>query len=151
MSSTHHTYCRLCEVGCGLVAEVEEGRITRLRPDTEHPVTAGFACNKGLLSLDVHHDPARLDQPLRRSADGSFGTETWDEALDDIATRLGAIIAEHGPAAVAVYLGNPTAFNATAGPATGLFLLQLGSDRLFTAASQDCANKFAIGELLWGS
>lgn len=151
MSSTHHTYCRLCEVGCGLVAEVEEGRITRLRPDTEHPVTAGFACNKGLLSLDVHHDPARLDQPLRRSADGSFGAETWDEALDDIATRLGAIIAEHGPAAVAVYLGNPTAFNATAGPATGLFLLQLGSDRLFTAASQDCANKFAIGELLWGS
>ena len=52
---------------------------------------------------------------------------------------------------MALYLGNPVAFNAAAGPAGGLFLMQLGSDRLFSAGTQDCSNKFAVGELLWGS
>jgi anaerobic selenocysteine-containing dehydrogenase len=151
VTTARPTYCRLCEVGCGLVAEVEGGRIVRLRPDKDHPVSGGFACNKGLLSLDVHHDPARVSVPQRRTADGTFVDETWDDALDDIATRLAAVIEEHGPSSVAMYLGNPTAFNAIAGPAAGLFLLQVGSDRIFTAGSQDCANKFAVGELLWGS
>ena len=152
MTTTRTTYCRLCEVGCGLVAEIDDaGSISRLRPDKEHPVTAGFACNKGLLALDVHHDPARVDHPLRRTDDGTFVEQSWDDALDDIATRLTTIIAEHGPGAVAFYLGNPTAFNATAGPAGGLFALQLGTDRVFTAGSQDCSNKFAVSEMLWGS
>ncbi len=152
MTTVHSTYCRLCEAGCGLVAELDDdGRLTRLRPDKDHPVTAGFACNKGLLAAEIHHDPARLDRPQSRQDDGSFAEESWDDALDDIATRLRAIIAEHGPRSVAMYLGNPTAFNATAGPSAGLFLLQLGSDRIFTAGSQDCSNKFAIGEMLWGS
>lgn len=152
MSTTRTTYCRLCEVGCGLVAELDDdGAITRLRPDKDHPVTAGFACNKGLLALEVHRDPARVDRPQSRRTDGSFADATWDDALDDIATRLRAIIEEHGPTSVAMYLGNPTAFNATAGPSAAFFLFQLGSDRIFTAGSQDCSNKFAIGEMLWDS
>ena len=152
MSTTRRTFCRLCEVGCGLVAEIDDdGSISRLRPDKDHPVTAGFACNKGLLSREIHHDPDRVGHPQQRQPDGTFVDVAWDDALDDIASRLQAIIDEHGPSAVALYLGNPTAFNATAGPAGGLFLLQLGSDRIFTAGSQDCSNKFAIGEMLWGS
>ncbi len=129
----------------------DDGRVERLRPDKDHPVTRGFACNKGLLATEIHRDPARVDRPQRRHPDGTRADVEWDDALDDIAARLAAIVDEHGPSAVALYLGNPTAFNATAGPAAGLFLLQVGSDRLFTAGPQDCANKFAIGELLWGS
>ena len=152
MSVARRTYCRLCEVGCGLVAELDDdGRIARLRPDRDHPVTAGFACNKGLLAREIHHDPDRVDRPQQRRPDGTRSEVGWDDALDAIAARLEAVIDDHGPSAVALYLGNPTAFNATAGPAAGLFLLQLGSDRLFSAGPQDCANKFAIGEMLWGS
>lgn len=152
MTATHRTYCRLCEAGCGLVVDLDdEGRVGRVRPDRDHPVTQGFACNKGLLAKEVHHDPARVDRPQRRDDDGTWSSVGWDDALDEIAARLRAVIDEHGPSAVAMYLGNPTAFNATAGPAAGVFLLQLGSDRVFTAGAQDCANKFAIGELLWGS
>ena len=152
MAATTKTYCRLCEVGCGLVAEIgDDGRVERLRPDRDHPVTRGFACNKGLLATEIHRDPARVDRPQHRRTDGTRTDVSWDDALDDIAARLTAVVDEHGPSAVALYLGNPTAFNATAGPAAGLFLMQVGSDRLFTAGPQDCANKFAIGELLWGS
>ncbi len=149
--TTHRTFCRLCEVGCGIVVQVDDGAVVKVRPDADHPVTKGFACNKGLLATEIHQDPDRLDRPMRRAADGGWSAVSWDEALDDIATRLRAVVDEHGPEAVAIYLGNPTAFNATAGVAAGLFLRLLGSDRLFSAGTQDCANKFAVGELLWGS
>ncbi len=152
MSSTGRTYCRLCEAGCGVTVEVDDhGTVQRVRPDRDHPVTKGFACNKGLLATEVHLDPDRVDRPQQRGPDGAFADVGWDDALDDIARRLRSILDQHGPSALAMYFGNPTAFNATAGPAAGAFVLQLGSDRVFTAGSQDCANKFAIGELLWGS
>jgi anaerobic selenocysteine-containing dehydrogenase len=145
------SYCRLCEAGCGIVVDVaDDGTIEKVRPDNEHPVTAGFACNKGLLCGEIHHDPHRLDQPQRRTADG-FTTASWEEANQDIADRVNAIIAEHGPNAVAGYIGNPAAFNATAGPALALFIAMFGSTSLFTTGSQDCSNKFAVAEMLWGS
>jgi len=152
MTTRHRTYCRLCEVGCGLVLDVAaDGRtIEKVRPDHDHPVTAGFACNKGLLTGEIHHDPHRLDRPQRRVGD-RFVDATWDEALEDISTRVAALIEDHGASAIAGYIGNPAAFNATAGPALALYLAMAGSTTLFTTGTQDCANKFAIGELLWGS
>lgn len=61
-----HTFCRLCEVMCGLVVTVADGEITKVRADANHPVSKGFACSKGPLSLDVHRDPDRLNYPLRK-------------------------------------------------------------------------------------
>lgn len=143
------TFCRLCEVGCGLVATVEDGRLTRLRPDHDHPVTKGFACSKGVRVADLHHDSDRLRQPQQRVGD-SFVPVTWDDAIAGIASKLEAIIAEHGARSVGVYLGNPTAFNALAS-ATGMyFAAALGSDRMFSAVTQDCSNKLAVAELLYG-
>jgi anaerobic selenocysteine-containing dehydrogenase len=149
--STQRTFCRLCEVGCGLVAEVVDGRIERLRPDHEHPATAGFACKKGLVALDVHRDPDRLDVPLARQADGGFLPVGWDDALAGIGARLRAIVEESGPSAVAVYVGNPTAFNASSQVGMGLFMLGLGGGRMFSSGTQDCSNKFAVAEVLYGS
>ena len=145
------TFCRLCEVNCGLEAVVDEGgRLADLRPDRAHPVTAGFACHKGLLAREIHHDPDRLDHPQRR-IDGGFERTSWDEALPAIASRLERLLAEHGPRSVALYMGNPSAFNAVGSMATGLFAASLGIERLFNAGTQDCANKFVIGEILYGS
>ena len=150
-TTRHRSYCRLCEAGCGIVVDVaDDGTIEKVRPDNDHPVTAGFACNKGLLCGEIHHDPHRLNQPQRRTADG-FTTASWDDANRDIADRVNAIIAEHGPNAIAGYIGNPAAFNATAGPALALFIAMFGSTSLFTTGSQDCSNKFAVAEMMWGS
>ncbi|HKY15048.1 MAG TPA: molybdopterin-dependent oxidoreductase [Microthrixaceae bacterium] len=144
------TFCRLCEVNCGLVATTTDGRLTSVRPDKGHPVTAGYACKKGLLAVDVQNDPDRLDRPQIRTADG-FESVGWDRAIEVVAQRLRAIIDESGPSSVALYLGNPNAFNASAALASGMFLTMLGSDRLFSAATQDCSNKFAVSEILYGS
>ena len=48
----------------------DAGKLVRLTPDREHPVTAGFACHKGLLAKDLHHDPDRLNFPHRRGEHG---------------------------------------------------------------------------------
>jgi anaerobic selenocysteine-containing dehydrogenase len=154
VTTTTRTFCRLCEVGCGLVAHVDDaGSLVDLRPDHEHPVTQGFACSNGLVAADVHRDPARLRHPQRRDAEqagNAFVDITWDEATEEIATQLRALVDEHGPRAVGLYLGNPNAFNAMAGAGCIQFIRTLGSDRVFSSASQDCSNKYATAELLYG-
>jgi anaerobic selenocysteine-containing dehydrogenase len=145
------TFCRLCEVNCGLEAYVDEqGRLSELKPDREHPVSRGFACHKGLLAREIHHDPDRLNHPQRRGANG-FERATWDEAFSTISSRLQSILDQHGPRSIALYIGNPSAFNALGSLSAGLFASSLGVERLFNAGTQDCANKFAVSELLYGS
>jgi formate dehydrogenase len=90
------TYCRICEMLCGMVATVEDGAITKLRPDRDHPISKGFACPKGIAMLEVHNDPDRVLHPLRRNATGGFEQVSWAEALSDISRRLSAIKDQHG-------------------------------------------------------
>src|SRR6187551_2975724 len=120
------TFCRVCEPSCGLVADVEEGRLVDLKADFDHPVTKGYACHKGIATLDINHDPDRLSVPASRSSDGEWRAMTWEDATEEIATRLRAITDEHGSEAVAMYTGNPLAFNALASMGTGALAAGLG-------------------------
>jgi len=145
------TFCRVCEPACGLVASIENGELVALAPDRAHPVTQGFACNKGIAGLEIHRDPDRVGRPLKRQDDGSFAPLAWEDALREIAERLRAISDESGPDAIAAYVGNPSGFNALAGPAIGSFFSQLGTRRMFSSGTQDCMNKFAASEEVFGS
>ncbi|MFN8642591.1 MAG: molybdopterin-dependent oxidoreductase [Candidatus Binatia bacterium] len=145
------TFCRVCEPACGLVATVEDGRLAAVRPDRDHPISRGWACNKGLATFDVHHDPDRLDRPLKRVAPGRFEPIGWDQAMAEIADRLRAIRAARGDQATALYSGNPTAFNALAGVGLRPFVAGLGTRQLYSSGTQDCSNKFAASEAVYGS
>lgn len=145
------TFCRICEPSCGLVADVDEGRLVRLTPDRTHPVTEGFSCHKGLAAVDLHHDADRLDAPQLRAADGSWRTVSWDDAMADTARRLRSVIDTHGANAVAAYVGNPMAFNALGTLHVGTLLRALGVRRTFSSGTQDCANKFVASEAVFGS
>ncbi|MBI5616216.1 MAG: molybdopterin-dependent oxidoreductase [Gammaproteobacteria bacterium] len=145
------TFCRVCEPACGLVATVEDGELVKLEPDKSHPVTKGYACHKGLFGIDIHRDPDRLNHPQRRAADGSYERVSWDEALGDIAARLNAIRAVHGPEAIAGYLGNPGEYNSQLPEAWLAFFNQLGTRRVFNVNPQDCSNKFAAAVEVYGS
>jgi anaerobic selenocysteine-containing dehydrogenase len=145
------TFCRVCEPACGLVATVSEGTLRKLLPDRAHPVTKGFACNKGLAGVEIHLDPDRLAHPLRRNADGKREHIGWDAAIAEIAAQVRGIIDRNGAQAVSAYIGNPTAFNTLAGPAAGAFFAQLGVRRQFSSGTQDCANKFAGSEAVFGT
>jgi formate dehydrogenase len=152
MSPTERiTYCRICEPLCGMVATVEDGRVTKLRPDAEHPLSRGFACPKGIAMTEIQNDPERLLHPQRRRPDGSFERISWQTALDEIGERLGAIRSEHGGGSIGWYMGNPGAFSYSHPLWVKGFVDALGSQHYYTASSQDVSNRFAASSLLYGS
>ena len=81
--------------------------------------TKGFVCHKGIFGRDIHHDPDRVNQPLRRNAAGEFEPISWDTAIDEITTRLKAILDANGVGALGCYNGNPLAFNSLFGVGFG--------------------------------
>jgi anaerobic selenocysteine-containing dehydrogenase len=146
------TFCRICEPLCGLVATVEDGRLTKLRPDRDHPLSRGYACPKGIAMTDVQNDPDRVIHPLKRvGAPGEFERVSWQEAMDDIGRRLERVVRERGPSAVGWYMGNPGAFSYSHALWVKGFLDALGTPHYYTAGSQDVNNRFAASALLYGS
>src|SRR4051794_23446442 len=145
------TFCRICEAHCGMVATVEHGRVTQLRPDPDHPLSSGYACPKGIAMTDVQNDPDRVLHPLRKTASGEFEPVTWEVALADICTRLRAVRDEHGAKSIGWYMGNPGAFSYSHTLWVKGFLDGLGSPHYYTAGSQDVNNRFAASAMLNGS
>jgi anaerobic selenocysteine-containing dehydrogenase len=145
------TYCRVCEPLCGMVATVSDGELVKVRPDSEHPLSKGFACPKGIAMAEVQNDPDRVLHPLRRRADGSFERVTWQAALDEIGERLRRVIEAGGGEAVGWYMGNPGAFSYSHPLWVKGFLDALGSPHSYTASSQDVSNRFAASAFLYGS
>ena len=153
---TVSTFCRVCEPSCGLLAEVDNNTIQRLQPDKTHPVSQGFACHKGVNYLAIHQDPDRLDTPLQRlgsrqPGEGQWQSQDWDSSLAAVGSKLNAIRDQYGPDAIAGYIGNPTAFNALGSQGIGDFFMGIGSRRIFNSGTQDCSNKFAAGEAVFGT
>ncbi|OBI71004.1 formate dehydrogenase [Mycobacterium sp. E740] len=133
-----------------MIATVEDGRLVALRPDKNHPLSAGFACQKGIAFTEVVNDPDRVTRPLRRGPAG-FEEVAWDEAMADIAARLSAILRRHGSGAVGWYMGNPGAFSYAHTFAALLFMKGLGRHgHYFTASSQDTNSRLIASQLLYG-
>jgi anaerobic selenocysteine-containing dehydrogenase len=153
---TAHTFCRICEPNCPLLAEIDDaGKITKLIPDVGHP-SGSTACHKGLSFIDVHNDPDRANWPQRRlnprsEARGEFVQTAWNSALSDIGKKLNAIREKHGANAIAVYHGNPIAFDSTAAMSYEPFLDAIGTGMRFSGGTQDMQNKTTGAAYLYGS
>src|SRR5580658_5979007 len=109
-----------CPDACGVLITIEDGRATRIQGDPEHPVTRGFLCAKVAKYLDRVYSPERVLYPMRRvrpkgaslregraatpvAPEEAFQRVSWDEALDEIARRFHAIVAEYGPESILPY------------------------------------------------
>jgi anaerobic selenocysteine-containing dehydrogenase len=117
---------------CSLIAQVEDGKIVRVKGDPDHPYTAGFACGKVNRDADLVNSPERIKTPLKRigaKGSGQFKPITWDEALDEIAAKWQAIIKESGPLAVLGYAYSAHQGLMNRGLVNGLFHA-LGASRL---------------------
>jgi formate dehydrogenase len=146
---TRTTFCRLCEATCGLQVSVSDDSIVSVDPDPDNALSRGFMCIKGKNSYRIVDDPARVLTPLHR-AGKNWSTASWETALADIGARLSGIKAAHGPDAIGLYIGNPTAMSTTAAYAASGFLRSLGSMRQYSAMSLDNMNKFVVAELMLG-
>jgi anaerobic selenocysteine-containing dehydrogenase len=145
-----------------------------VRDGRDHPLSSGFACQKGIAFTEVQNDPDRVTTPLRRKLDGRFEPVGWDEAMSDIARRLAEIHREHGSGGIGWYFGNPGAFSYSHTLWVSVFMAALGLNlfpglppalraggaptaparrraHLFSAASQDVNNRFVASQLLYGN
>jgi anaerobic selenocysteine-containing dehydrogenase len=108
VTETRHSVCALdCPDACSLLIDIDKtGHGSRLRGNPAHPVTRGFLCGKVARYLEREYAPARLLHPLRRTGakgEGRFIRISWDEALDEIASRLTSVSNQSGPESILPY------------------------------------------------
>jgi len=94
--------CRFCGVGCGVMVEVENGRIVGVTGDKLNPVNKGLLCIKGYSLPGILYGKDRLTSPMIRK-NGKLEKASWEEALSLIASKFKENIDKHGPSSVAMY------------------------------------------------
>ncbi|MEM7246171.1 MAG: molybdopterin dinucleotide binding domain-containing protein [Acidobacteriota bacterium] len=104
--------CFNCESACGLLAFVDEetGEIRRFEGNPVHPGSRGRTCAKGPATINQVHDPERILKPLRRvgrRGEGRFEEATWEEALEDIGSRIRRAFDEERHGEVVYHVGRP--------------------------------------------
>ncbi|MDE0546896.1 bifunctional nitrate reductase/sulfite reductase flavoprotein subunit alpha [Microbacterium sp. C7(2022)] len=116
-TTTVRGVCSYCGVGCGMsVTSSSEGgvrTVTRTVGDPEHPANHGRLCTKGATHVEVMAAPGRLTSAhVRPARHAEPEPVSLDDAVTDAATRLRAIIDEHGPDAVALYVSGQMSIEA---------------------------------------
>jgi thiosulfate reductase/polysulfide reductase chain A len=100
------SYCELCFWGCGVLAHVKDGRVTKITGNPEHPLSRGMLCPRGAGATGLLYDPDRLKKPLVRRAqrgEDVFEEVSWDAALNEVAARLEDVERRHGREALALF------------------------------------------------
>ncbi len=148
MAETRHTFCRICEASCSLVASVEDGVVAELRPNQDHIGTQGFACIKGLNQHKLYDSPDRLRHPLKR-AGSDWHAISWTQALKEIGEKVRELRGEE-PDSLAMYVGTAAGFSTLHPIFAQGFMQGIGTKNLFSSASQDCAHRFAMASEMYG-
>ena len=102
------TTCNFCQIGCGVLAYVEDGKVVRVEGDPASPLNKGILCPKGLATIEYVYHPDRLQHPLKRVGEGGEGKWqqiSWDEALSTIAAKFSELKDKYGAESVAFSVG----------------------------------------------
>ncbi len=136
-----------CPDSCGVLVTVETAgdgseRAVKLQGDPTHPVTRGFLCGKVTKFLDRVYAPDRLLYPMRRRPGvrkgplvhgreaEAFERISWNEALEQISTRLTALAREYGPESILPYSYAGTIGQLGYGSMDRRFFHRLGASQL---------------------
>ncbi|HTA51043.1 MAG TPA: molybdopterin-dependent oxidoreductase, partial [Verrucomicrobiae bacterium] len=148
MKKVVHAACpHDCPDACGVLITVEDGRATRIQGDPGHPVTRGFLCAKVAKYLDRVYSQDRVLYPMRRVAakgiaagaasagEGAGTTQvwqriSWDEAIDEIASRFRGVISKFGSEAILPYSYGGTLGALNGGSMDRRFFNRLGASEL---------------------
>ena len=142
------TICPLCPNHDGIVATVQDGKITKFTGDREHPISRGYICNKGSHAWNTIYQPNRFKHPLLRI--GSDWKEiAWEEALDIAADRLAEIKNRFGPLSFC----SAQCYPLPEGIAMSLFTRSLGSPNQMhnldlCQGTHDIADMVTFGHIL---
>ena len=101
--------CDHCSVGCGVIAEIQNGVWVGQEPDYESPLNLGAHCPKGASVRDFGFGSRRVKFPMKL-VNGSWKRLSWDLAINEIGDRLLKIRQESGPDAL-FFCGSSKASN----------------------------------------
>jgi formate dehydrogenase len=143
------TACILCECNCGVVVQVEDRKLVKIRGDKDHPASHGYTCNKALRLDHYQNSGNRLTSPLRRRPDGSYEEIDWDTAITEIAEGFARVRDEHGGDKV-FYYGGGGQGNHLGGAYSGAFLKAIGSRYRSNALAQEKTGEHWVDAHLYG-
>lgn len=85
------SHCKICTSQCGIVVDRDGDRIVKVKGDPDHPLSKGYTCPKGRALGKLHHHSDAIVRPLMRR-NGALVPVDWESCLDDLASRLKAIV-----------------------------------------------------------
>lgn len=132
----HFRTCNLCEAMCGIVVETQETRVVSIKPDHDDPFSRGHICPKAVALQDLHEDPDRLREPMRRTAQG-WQKVSWEEALAEASAKLAGIRSVYGRDALGAYRGNPISHNYGLALFSQILVESLRTVNLYSSGSVD--------------
>ncbi|MFC1902108.1 molybdopterin-dependent oxidoreductase [Chloroflexota bacterium] len=127
MKKIIRTVCQGCHPECGVLVQVEDGKVTKIAGDPDHPFSRGAICQKGRYYHQFTYHPDRVKYPLKRSGDkgeGKWEAISWEQALTEMAEKVTEIRDKYGPLANGIIHGTGPR---SSGPASRLLANLLGS------------------------
>lgn len=105
--------CRMDHGGCGVIATVEDGRISSIVGDKDNLDSEGYQCVKGRAAIERVYHPDRLKYPMKRV--GEHGSRVWEpiswnEAFDIVASRLSQLRRDYGAESLVFASGTERGF-----------------------------------------
>ncbi len=145
---------RDCYDACGIAVVRRDGVIAKVLGDPDHPISRGGLCGKCAIAYNgAWRDPTmRLQQPLRRvgpKGTGSFAPIAWDDALAEIAARLGGLV-DGGQASRILHTHYTGTVGQIAGGFPSRFFNRLGATEVDPDTVCNKAGHLAL-ELVFGS
>jgi anaerobic selenocysteine-containing dehydrogenase len=142
----HPSICRACDVTCPVLVDVEDGVPVKIVGDPSSLVFQGYSCMRGRAATEHYQSRERLLHSLKRQPDGTFSPIDSGTAMDEIADVLTRVLEEHGPSAIASYIGTSGMVNQCSWPMQAAFMGALGNGRMFNAVTIDQPGKaIALG------
>jgi len=96
---TIKTTCPYCGVGCGVIVDLDEQGVIKVKGDSDHPANYGRLCSKGTALADTLGMQGRLLYPELNGESCS-----WEDALNFVSHRLQSVIEQYGSDSVAFYV-----------------------------------------------
>ncbi|WP_031470751.1 molybdopterin-containing oxidoreductase family protein [Sciscionella sediminilitoris] len=143
------SFCRFCGSFCGILVDVEDGRVGKIRGNPRSPSGRGYTCPKGRALGDFHAHPDRLDRPRCR-AGGALQETTWPVLVDDLAFRLRSIAETDGPDAVGFFFGTAGMLDSLGFPTAGALVAAMGTASRYSTLTIDSPSVLLAAESIAG-
>lgn len=149
MNETVKTFCRNCGAMCAMEIDLEDGRMVTARPDGSASPYGGYMCPKGLAAIDfINGAEDRVLRSLKRAPHGTLAELETGTALNEIGDKLAAILAEHGPRAIAVYHGTGAYRSVLGNLLERAWISEIGSPNFFSSMTIDQSAKWVTAARL---